>query len=149
MIPAGKKCLYSRPGESLFELDGDQADSILYTKREREIVTRAQRDYHFREKVIEKWGGKCIVCGATEKTILEAAHIESVAHGGSDDPRNGYCLCANHHRMYDHGIIDIDITQNTFRCESKDAKKMPWYFEAAKRNYQLYLPTDKQEVTHV
>ena len=141
-IPMGKHCLYAVPGGELHKISRHDDENYQFIERERERVYRAKRDPHFRDKVIEKWGGRCIVCGANEVRILEAAHIESVSKGGSDNPENGYCLCANHHRMYDQGIIDIDVSRNTFQCHSKDAKNMPWYFEAVKRNYQLYLPAD-------
>lgn len=41
--------------------------------------------------VIERDGGRCRRCGATER--LQVDHIVAVVHGGSDDPSNLQTLC--------------------------------------------------------
>lgn len=143
-IPEGKECLYSKAGEELRRFSRQNAE-ILLIERERESVNRAKRSSDFREKVLELWGNQCIVCGATEQKILEAAHKESVKSGGSDDPQNGFCLCANHHRMYDAAILDIDIESKTFQCKSEDVKAMPWYEVAERRGLKLYTPEKNKE----
>ena len=143
-IPEGKDCLFATPLSQIERVRReDSVENGLIRKRER--VSRLKRDADFRERVIDRWQGKCIVCGVTEKRILEAAHKESVRSGGSDDPENGYCLCANHHRMYDSALLDIDLGTGTFVCHSQAVEKTPWYMSAMQRGFKLYLPKHKEK----
>lgn len=46
--------------------------------------------------------------------MLDAAHLKSKKHNGSDDARNGLILCVNHHRAFDAKLFaihpsDLDI----------------------------------------
>lgn len=142
-IPDGKECLFAVPSEPIKRI-GSKKHVENRLIREKENFTRLKRDSTFRERVIARWQGKCIVCGITEKHLLEAAHIESVQAGGSDELSNGYCLCANHHRMYDAAILDIDIDAGVFRCHSRAVEDSPWYIAAEQRGFKLYLP-EKEE----
>lgn len=141
-VPKGKLCLYAVSGGELHQLSGTCTESYQIIERERENVARLKRDPIFREKVLQRWNYHCIVCGASERTILEAAHIESVKSGGSDDPANGYCLCANHHRMYDSALLNIHEETNSFSCSSVAAKEMPWYREAERKGFHLHIIKD-------
>lgn len=141
-IPEGKKCVFARPNEDLELINSDTCQSWAVS-RERDIVSRARRNSDFREGVLKKWGERCIVCGTRERRILEAAHIQSVKSGGSDDPDNGYCLCANHHRMYDAALLDIDTENQIFCCHSEAARAMPWYQRAEERHLKLYIPNNE------
>lgn len=146
-IPEGKKCLYARANGKLQEID--RIDEMLPKSfREIDVAVRARRSPKFRSEVLKQWGNRCIVCGATEVKILEAAHMESVKDGGSDDPHNGYCLCANHHKMYDAALLDIDLKSKSFRCNSEAAKAMPWYKAAEQRDFKLYFPNEEKEKHH-
>ena len=40
--------------------------------------------------------------------MLQAAHIRPVSENGSDDPRNGLVLCANHHLAFDANLFAFD-----------------------------------------
>lgn len=47
--------------------------------------------------VIASDGGKCRVCGSTDRPLY-ADHIIEIKDGGAKlDPSNGQCLCAKHH----------------------------------------------------
>ena len=46
----------------------------------------------FARAVKKRDGYRCVICGATED--LRAAHIISLAAGGTNDPANGRTLCA-------------------------------------------------------
>lgn len=102
--------------------------------RERDCVSKIRRNPRFRKIVLEKYNYTCLICGCREENILEAAHIIAVAQGGDDNPENGFCLCRNHHRLYDSGLLDIDLQSNTFKCYSESEKEMTWYKEAKERN---------------
>ena len=64
----------------------------------------------FRIAVLEAYGYRCAVCSIGFIEVLEAAHIVPWASGRRElraDPRNGICLCANHHRLFDAGRLQI------------------------------------------
>lgn len=110
-----------------------------------ELVTREiytsyvkKRDPAFRKKILAYWDYTCIICGCREENILQAAHIRSVAAGGNDDIENGVCLCANHHLLFDSGLLEINFAREVFNCESETEKQMPWYLEAQKRNFKIW-----------
>ena len=66
----------------------------------------------------------------------------AVKDGGSDEPNNGICLCANHHLMFDgeNGmhLITISEDQRTFSCSSTSEKKKDWYIQAKARGLTLF-----------
>ena len=138
LIPKGKKCLYATAGGEIQEIQHAKITNLEQT-REREVVSRLKRDSRFRREVIRRWGSHCIVCGESELTMLEAAHIKSVKCGGTDDPQNGYCLCANHHRMFDAALIDIDIGKGCVICSDEVKRDSTWYVGAEKNGFKLYL----------
>lgn len=118
-------------------------NSVL-SEDERKIYssTRKQRDFHFRELVLESYDRKCAICRCPIEAVLQSAHLKGheVAYSNlcEDRPGNGICLCANHHLMYDKGIIEIDIVNHTIRVSDNKVKEMAWYKEfAAKYNKQI------------
>jgi hypothetical protein len=70
------------------------------------------RDRAFREIVATQYDCHCAVCefrfvvpgGAYE---AEAAHIIPKHRRGTDDPRNGICLCGTCHWLFDEGAISV------------------------------------------
>ena len=88
---------------------------------------RWERDRRFRRVVLNRYRSRCAICRCGAESILEAAHIKAVADGGTDDPNNGICLCANHHRMFDKGLIGIDFESLTLAWVDDNVSSMPWY----------------------
>lgn len=95
--------------EKCKDVPQDISKEMLYIDGERrKIVTRrAERNSEFRERVLQR-EKFCQVCGCGNQIILEAAHIIAVKDFGSDDERNGICLCRNHHKMFDAGQLRED-----------------------------------------
>lgn len=117
---------------NLYELiqTGNSADekaNAAEIARGRRTVSQWNRDKEFRWKVLDAYGNQCAVCGCAEEKILEAAHIKAVADGGNDDVRNGVCLCANHHLMFDEKLIQIDFKNLCLSHVADSVKSMPWY----------------------
>lgn len=128
----------------LFDLlenaDENMSESEEAKNRDKRTVKQYNRDAEFRNKVMEKYGTRCVICGCEERKVLQAAHIRAVADGGSDDPKNGVCLCANHHLMLDHDLIRIDFRKWRLHYIADSVKQMPWYKQAQERDFRLYLP---------
>lgn len=71
------------------------------------------RDRAFRTIVTKQYEHYCAICGIKLPTprgvyLAEAAHIIPKHSEGSDDPRNGLCLCGNCHWTFDEGVITIN-----------------------------------------
>ena len=120
--------------DELFIFDARDTDFPKYLNNSIEDVQRNKRtsyiynrDRRFRNKVLKAYNNQCAICRCKEELILEAAHIKAVADNGSDDVRNGICLCRNHHRMFDENLIKIDYDKLTLKHCSQRVKEMPWY----------------------
>lgn len=134
-----RKYLVTLPNEEDL-MDRDEAEESYHkVLRERDRISRARRDPEFRNRVLTKYNYTCIVCGCKEEVILEAAHVMGVAEGGDDSTDNGMCLCRNHHRLYDAGLLDINLSRKKFSCNSDNEKKMSWYKEAETRGFMLHI----------
>jgi len=77
----------------------------LVQKREVNVRSGQQR---FKFQVFKRYGPTCAVCELTVPGLLDAAHIRPKQAEGSDDPRNGLVLCANHHRAFDAGLFAVN-----------------------------------------
>ena len=124
---------------NFFESDDSDNSSLLNFQRKVDEVTRKRRDPRFRERILDEYNYTCAICGETENVVLEAAHIIGVGDGGDDGVENGVCLCANHHKMFDAALLDIDFTNKTFQCNSETCLNAPWYCEAQERNFKLFV----------
>lgn len=66
------------------------------------------RQAKFRRDVFQRYGAECAVCGLDTAEMLNAAHVCDKQSMGSDDPRNGLVLCANHHAAFDPFLFAIE-----------------------------------------
>ena len=62
----------------------------------------------FRLALLATYDHKCVISGCNTRDALQAAHIKSVADGGSHSTRNGLILRADLHNLFDRGLITID-----------------------------------------
>lgn len=81
------------------------------------------RDRAFRAIVTEQYEYYCAICGIKLPTprgiyLAEAAHIIPKHNEGSDDPRNGLCLCGNCHWAFDEGVVAINPNKLTIMIAS-------------------------------
>jgi len=134
-----RKYLVALPDEEDLIECAEAEKSYEKVLRERDRISRARRNPEFRKRVLAKYNYTCIVCGCKEETILEAAHVIGVAEGGDDSTENGICLCRNHHRLYDAGLLDINLSRKKFSCNSEHEKKMSWYKEAETDDFLLHI----------
>jgi putative restriction endonuclease len=71
------------------------------------------RSIVFRKTILRIYGNKCCICGEgliTQRGVAEvqAAHIVSRSLKGTNDARNGLCLCTRHHWAFDNGLYGIN-----------------------------------------
>ncbi len=63
-----------------------------------------------RKKIIERDEHKCVICGFD--FFVEVHHITARSKGGTDEFHNLICLCPNHHKMADLGLVDLEPYRN-------------------------------------
>ena len=108
------RCLIGNTGkrdEALLE-DIKQIESDETLKRtEREVLTRARIGQGlFRDKLMEKYSGKCIITGLAIPEVLIASHIKPWAVSDNDarvSVDNGLLLSATFDRLFDNGLISF------------------------------------------
>lgn len=108
-----------------------EEDTFDTTTREKYSSTRWKRDNKFRESVLSAYNYECAICRCDLIDILQAAHEHGYEPRSTswDDPKHGFCLCANHHLMYDRNIIDFDLKSKSLTILDDKIKSMSWYRE--------------------
>jgi HNH endonuclease len=82
----------------------------------------------FKERVLWAYKERCALCGfgvrsGGEPRGLDAAHIIPFENGGtSRDVRNGICLCANHHRLFDKPVWGWTLDEDLRLIVGRDAE---------------------------
>lgn len=113
--------LYMRFNEYDYDADSSCPEEIKEAatwlspeERKKYACYQKARDAQFRKDVLDAFNHRCVVCGCNIEEILQAAHEHGyeVANTATDDPNHGFCLCANHHLMYDNYLIDIKRIHN-------------------------------------
>lgn len=66
------------------------------------------RDKNFRKNVISAYNNQCAMCEVNDTSLLVAAHIYPAHLCGDDTINNGICLCSNHDKAYERGIICVN-----------------------------------------
>jgi putative restriction endonuclease len=77
----------------------------------RKIKSRGYSQIVFRKALLIAYKSKCAFCNTSLNSILQAAHIipwNSSNEKQKLDVRNGLLLCANHHYLFDNGILFVD-----------------------------------------
>jgi predicted restriction endonuclease len=62
----------------------------------------------FRKRLFNAYSNRCAITGESEKSLLEAAHIQPYINNESNHIRNGILLRVDIHRLFDMGLIGID-----------------------------------------
>jgi putative restriction endonuclease len=81
---------------------------IVSKKRKLQTTKARVGQQRFKFQVFKYYGGRCAVCDLDIKEALDAAHIIPDEAGGTDHPRNGLVLCADHHRAFDRNLFAIN-----------------------------------------
>jgi predicted restriction endonuclease len=62
----------------------------------------------FRKRVLNAYLNSCAITGESEKSLLEAAHIQPYINNESNHIQNGILLRVDIHRLFDMGLLGID-----------------------------------------
>jgi HNH endonuclease len=104
-----------------------QFEGVFFVGKRRTVLKSAafRKQEMFREALI-KDEPCCALTGETTTRALEAAHIVSVAKGGSDQKENGILLRADLHRLFDMGLFTLTKagTVKKVGTVSEDYKKL-------------------------
>jgi hypothetical protein len=97
---------------------GDFQPFDASTNRNQSLRLAIVRDRAFRNIVSTQYEYYCALCGfrlEAPRGVFEsdAAHIIPKRKQGSDDPRNGLCLCGTCHWAFDEGVISV-MPENLF-----------------------------------
>lgn len=104
---------------------GDPESKYSKTIRKKYVINKIIRETKTAKFIKQLYNDTCQICGTQIKsavsTYSEAAHIKSLGkpHNGPDTKENIVCLCPNHHKMLDLGIISIDENFNILGLENK------------------------------
>jgi putative restriction endonuclease len=65
--------------------------------------------------VLLAWDRQCAFCGydgqlAGATAGIDAAHVRWFTFDGPDDPDNGLALCVLHHKLFDLGVLGLDLS---------------------------------------
>ena len=98
----------------------------------------------FRIAVLDAYGRSCAVSTEHSLPVLEAAHIRRYADHGEHNVRNGICLRADIHRLFDAGYVTVDddnrlVVSGRLKEEFDNGKR---YY--ADHGRQLHLPGDRR-----
>ena len=107
------------------QIDIEQKYGSNNPKRVSSTVQRVIRDSKLGRQLKKLYDYKCQVCELQIKTeagfYAEAAHIKPVGapHNGPDLLENLFCLCPNHHLMFDKGVFCVDDRFNLIGIDGK------------------------------
>lgn len=110
------------------------------------------RNQAFRSLIKKIYNSQCAVCSQQVKSpeghfAVHAAHIFPKSRNGSDDLRNGICLCFFHHWAFDVGWFNI--SNNYTIIIREDIPRTSEYQEIFRwENHKINLPKNKDMWPH-
>ena len=100
------------------ELYGDLGQAIALRKERASVIQKM-----YRNRLIEAFGQKCLLCQIRNKELLVASHIKAYTACDSIkekiDTHNGFLLCANHDKLFDHFLITFDSRTGKIKISPK------------------------------
>jgi putative restriction endonuclease len=79
-----------------------------------EVADQRRRDPRWRSAVLQAWDRRCAFCGydgqlAGASAGIDAAHVRWFTFDGPDELDNGLALCSLHHKLFDLGVLGLDL----------------------------------------
>lgn len=87
----------------------DNLDVVVGEEKDAIVKVRINQD-RFRSRILNKYAGKCCLCGVDDESLLIASHIKPWAKSDEHeklDLNNGLLLCPDHDRLFDRGFISF------------------------------------------
>lgn len=119
--------------EPVFELFDTSKRSIT------EVHTRSGQQ-RFRFQVLKRYGQQCAFCDIDIPQIIETAHLVPKQKKGSDDPRNGLVLCANHHKGLEKGLLGIHPVTKILHYKNDNINKSKLHVQRDNITHLINLP---------
>jgi len=119
---------------------------------EHKQITTRPRDAAFSIEVKKAYGFRCAVCGSSLQSPkgqyeLQSAHLYPKGKDGSDDLRNGLCLCRRHHWALDVGWMSLS-DDHTVLVRSDLPEDEDYSFIRSYAGQKILLPSDERFVPH-
>jgi predicted restriction endonuclease len=125
-----------------------------------QLIKKRRGQPEFRNALLQRYEGHCLVTGCKVADILEAAHIDPYRGEGSNHPGNGLLLRADIHTLFDLDLLGIEpdslevevhpgiakeygkLAGNTLCCVPNRRPSK----EALKRRYQLFQKQQQEPI---
>ena len=119
-------------------IDREPKSPLKSNERKRYSSSRLQRDYNFRTAVLKAYNNQCAICRTKNEAVLQAAHLHGFEVAktdlNADNPKNGICLCANHHLMYDDYYFEVDVSNLQIVVKKFSIENESWYTHFIDKN---------------
>lgn len=92
------------------EIDKIAADTTIAEPTKLQLVKARRNQGMFRTRILEKYGGRCIITGIDEQSILIASHIKPWAISDNQEKlskENGLLLTPTYDKLFDKGFISF------------------------------------------
>lgn len=78
------------------------------------VAAQRRRDPRWRYAVLQAWDRQCAFCGydgqlGRASAGIDAAHVRWFTFDGPDELDNGLALCSLHHKLFDLGVLGLDL----------------------------------------
>lgn len=99
--------------KDLIEAYGEDGNVIVSA-----IVRNSSLQAKFKHNLAVEQGGRCVLCGMDNKSLLIGSHIKASATCSVEDKinhNNGLLLCCNHDKIFDRHLITFDCETGAIR----------------------------------
>ena len=112
---------------------GDEEPFVLEESDRRRLVERQIRERRgqqaFREQLLQRCGGRCMVTKCTTLAVLEAAHITPYRGESDNHPENGLLLRSDIHTLFDLDLlgirpVDLKVVLHPDLAKQRDYKSL-------------------------
>jgi len=82
-------------------------------------IVRQRGQPEFRKRLLQIYGGRCVITGCDVQQTLEAAHILPYNGVETNHPANGLLLRSDLHTLFDLGLITVDTKKMTVAVDEQ------------------------------
>ncbi|WP_430727218.1 HNH endonuclease [Tumebacillus amylolyticus] len=116
------------------------------------VSSRRNREEKFKNLVKRLYDDRCAVCCSSLRDPdgnpeVQSAHIYPKSKNGSDDLRNGLCLCRMHHWAFDVGWFSISDSYGVL-IRSDLPQTSDYEFIRSRKGMKIRLPKDQMFHPH-